>query len=155
MKNSSILTEWLVAQNHFECFYFMKWSSFFNTTRCSNTLVMKLYFLSIKEKKSHKHSRGKSQGSCTEQFKCKFFSEQLIRWLALKPLICLSWFCKNFGSDIFVLWGKKHFLFLLLWFLLESMKQRLLLKWKHLTWLFLPISFLKLLAVRQFSQNTI
>lgn len=34
-------------------------------------------FLSINEKKSHKHSRGKSQSSCTEQFKCKFFPNNL------------------------------------------------------------------------------
>lgn len=51
MKNSSILTDWL-PQTTLNVSILWNEVPFLNITRCSNTLVMKLYFLSINEKRA-------------------------------------------------------------------------------------------------------
>lgn len=61
----------------------------------------------------------------------------------MKSLICISWFCKNFRSDVCLMRGEKY-VFLPVLFLLEHWNAEATLKWKHLTLLLDMPSFLKL-----------
>lgn len=107
-----------------------------DTTRCSNALVMKLYFVNTNEKRAINIPGKKLPRNWIEQFKCKFF----LKWQVLKTSNCLSWCYMNLSSDVNLTRESTFFISLLLFPMEWQNREQA--KGEHLTWLPPPYIFL-------------